>query len=775
MRYLLALLLFGCSAGPSPSSSRGAVSRVASAAPSSAASSGSTGLVWDAPGEAQKDSPPPPGCDPLPERALVLVPQLGLGETNFQLDHSPDGKLFAAAGIDGLVRVFDGATAQLRLELDGSEGHEGPAVFGPSSRWVAAAKDGKVVVWNLEAGAKKTLLDSGERVFEIALSPDGSLIATNHDKHLRTWTLEGKELATLPTGVERAVFSPDGKVLLSFERSVFVPKTVTAWDPTSGERLWSKTGSTGEAGGTAAWRRDGSEVAWIPKGDAVEVLDAKTGAPKRTLRASFDLEGVAWGQGDDRVRIVAWGRRGEVVIFDAASGRIVASHKNVRYHRVELSPDGRFVGIRRVNEGLSVIDLGRPGDLVDIPVPGDDLWQLAFHPSAKRVAVSPGSRARIPSVIDLADKRATRGELGVMDVVELALSADGRRLVTLQSDDKGWDLALRTFDAESGAARGTIEPPPAKKDEYVNVSHVLFSPSGEHLLATRMGRVDLFDGNGKHLRIAEAFPKFKTEMPAAFSKDGRRLAIAGGEKNTVRVYDPRAGLVKESEGGVGRIVSLAFSPSRKRLAVAATGKVNVIDPETGRSAGQLEGDFRRVEAMAWRDDDTLLLGNETGSIGRVVMGGKIELFEAHNARIRSLALSADGKWLATSAEDGSVKFWDAATMKLLRTFDVGGRAGTTVVWHPSAPVVFAARGSVFALRVDGAMAVLDLVKADRDVLGVSHSNAGLFSGDERAFAAIRFLPKDARANGDFVWHDAAPKHRRKALLGDLVKGCPVSR
>lgn len=105
----------------------------------------------------------------------------------------------------------------------------------------------------------------------------------------------------------------------------------------------------------------------------------------------------------------------------------------------------------------------------------------------------------------------------------------------------------------------------------MNLSHVLASPSGEHLLAMRMGRVNLFDGNGRHVRVAEAFPEFKTEMPGAFSRDGRRMALAGGDKNTVRVYDPNAGLVKESEGGVGRIVSLAFNPSRKRLAVAATG------------------------------------------------------------------------------------------------------------------------------------------------------------------------------------------------------------
>jgi WD40 repeat protein len=777
-RSLPALALLACSAS-APSSLPGGDARPpGSATGTGAPSATSAGLAWDAPGAEPADPAPPPGCAPLPDRSLVLAPQLGTGDAAFQADYSPDGRLFVTSGSDGTLRVFDGATAQLRLELAGSRGHEGPARFGPSSAWVAAAQGTRVLAWNLETGAQKTLLDAGERVFEIALSPDGAALVTNHDRHLRTWALEAdgaRELSTLPTGIERAVFSPDSRTVLTFERSVFVPKTVTLWDASSGQRLWSSTGTTGDAGGIAVWRPDGSEVAWIPKGDAVDVLDPKTGAVKRTLRAPFELESLGWGKGDEHVRVVVWGRHGEIAVLDAASGRVVASHKNVRFHAFVVSPDGRFVGIRRVNEGATLLDVGQPSALVDLPVPGDDLWQMAFHPREKRLAVTPGTRARIPSVIDLRDQRATRGELPVMDVVELALRADGSELFTLQADARGWDRGIRRFDAKTGAARGLIEPPAPKKDEYVNLSHVLASPSGEHLLAMRMGRVDLFDGQGRHVRVAEAFPRFKTEMPGAFSRDGRRMALAGGDKNTVRVYDPNAGLVKESEGGVGRIVSLAFNPTRKRLAVAATGKVAILDPETGRSSGLLEGDFRRVESMVWRDADTLFLGNETGSLGRVVVGGKVELFAAHDARVRSIALSADGKWLASSAEDGTVKIWDAAAMKLERAFDVGNRAGTSVVWHPTAPVVFAARGSVFALRVDGAMAVLDLVRSDPDVLGVAHSNAGLFSGDAKAFAAVRFLPSGARATGDFVWYDAAPQRRRPALFEELARGCPVSR
>lgn len=179
-----------------------------------------------------------------------------------------------------------------------------------------------------------------------------------------------------------------------------------------------------------ASRRSRDRLIPPEEGDAVEVLDPKTGTVKRSLRAPFELEGLGWGRGDEHVRVVVWGRHGEVAVLDAASGRVVASHKNVRFHAFVLSPDGRFMGLHRSTRAPPCSTSASRTRSSTSRSPATICGQMAFHPREKRLAVTPGTRARIPWVID-PNQRATRGELPVMNISRARAARQRRGLLHL--------------------------------------------------------------------------------------------------------------------------------------------------------------------------------------------------------------------------------------------------------------------------------------------------------------------------------------------------------
>lgn len=151
----------------------------------------------------------PLAARPCRNRSLVLAPQLGTGDAAFQADYSPDGRLFVTSGSDGTLRVFDGATAQLRLELAGSRGHGARRAWrklplGSRRRRARACSRG---TWR--RARRRRCSTRASASWNRAVAQNGAKLVTNHDRHLRTWALspDGAGALKLPTGIERAVLS----------------------------------------------------------------------------------------------------------------------------------------------------------------------------------------------------------------------------------------------------------------------------------------------------------------------------------------------------------------------------------------------------------------------------------------------------------------------------------------------------------------------------------------------------------------------------------------
>ena len=69
-----------------------------------------------------------------------------------------------------------------------------------------------------------------------------------------------------------------------------------------------------------------------------------------------------------------------------------------------------------------------------------------------------------------------------------------------------------------------------------------------------------------------------------------------------------------------------------------------------------------------RQDAGLRLSDKTVKLWEAATGKLLATFQGHEGSVYSVAWSPDGKTLASGSADKTVKLWEAATGKLLATF-----------------------------------------------------------------------------------------------------------
>jgi peptide/nickel transport system permease protein len=166
----------------------------------------------------------------------------------------PDGAGLLSAADDELVRLHDPSNgAVLREYRDHISGvyTVQPAADG-ASFW-SGGYDRKLRHWSLDGELLDVDESHGQAINDIALSPDGALLATAcDDRKIRLFRVgEGGEPATLEGHYKQTTavaFSADGASLFSGGRD----ETVRSWDPATGEPVAQSPESTGRVRGLVA-------------------------------------------------------------------------------------------------------------------------------------------------------------------------------------------------------------------------------------------------------------------------------------------------------------------------------------------------------------------------------------------------------------------------------------------------------------------------------------------------------------------------------------------
>lgn len=239
-------------------------------------------------------------------------------------------------------------------------------------------------------------------------------------------------------------------------------------------------------------------------------------------------------------------------------------------------------------------------------------------------------------------------------VTSIAHSADGSMIAT----GGGQSLQYRPgdvilWDAKSGAMIAALE------GHTSNVWSVAFSPDAKTLVSSGYdGKVIVWSVADK--KSTATLEKHKGWCRSvAFHPSGKQFATAG-EDGTAVVWNlegPQE--AKELKAHEAAIYQVAFSPDGNTLATASTDKtVKLWDWQSGKETAKLEGHEDAVWCVAFGGKHIA-----TGGADR-----KLRLFEpngkllatlpGHTDWISGVTFTPDGKTLATSSLDRSIRIWN---------------------------------------------------------------------------------------------------------------------
>lgn len=258
----------------------------------------------------------------------------------------------------------------------------------------------------------------------------------------------------------------------------------------------------------------------------------------------------------------------------------------------------------------------------------------------------------------------------------------------------GFDYSLVLWDPDTGTVRARL----VAHDGPLNDVAVV-ADEGLAVTASDDGTVGVADTRRGRM-VARLRGHEAKVVAVAAAADGRRVASAGWD-GTVRVWSlPGGSEVARFGDPSARYTGVAFVSSSRLAASDQNGGLTLWDLENGGTVWKLAGNGFPITRLLARGD-MLFTGAIDGTIRgwAAADGGELFRLEGQEKPVLSLALSADGQWLASGTAAGTVYLWQVAEQRGERVLRAEG--------GPAWSLAFGPEGRLFSGHADGAIRVWD--------------------------------------------------------------------
>ncbi len=537
----------------------------------------------------------------------------------YYVEFSPRGDLIVSAGKDGMVRLWSASRGRLIRAIKASPTEVNVAAFSPDGTTLATVDDdGKLKLWDLATGECQLEQFAHEGDAVIArFTPDGRRLVTGGRKDglIKIWDRAtgkmSREFRGSDSDLENAVFSPDGATLAcvglgSITLRRFEDASLIAMLPTGG------------AVQGVAFSHDGTKLATANEHDwLVELWDVARGRRLRAFQGHEDSVFSVMFSSDDRTLFSA-GDDLTIRRWDVETGTesgVFLGH-TARIWNLGLSPDGRTLASASQDGAVMLWDAVPRSEPALLPIAR--LASFAFAPDGQSLtAFEPGNpssltRWDVRSGSMLERKPLELSETGASWVV----SRDARLLAVADKDG-----SIEVWDLTTGQARGSLDLEPSREPAAFEFSH-----DSRFLEVVSMSRKGVWDlKSGRFIQI----PRSEWN-PDGFAASGE--LICDFSRDMLGAWDPVTGRT--------RIGPLKARGVFARVVISLDGRHVITSESSGRSIGIWSAEGLELERR--------IVGLQGG--------------------VGPMALSPDGKTLATVGVYDTVKLWDVAACEELVSF-----------------------------------------------------------------------------------------------------------
>jgi WD40 repeat protein len=373
----------------------------------------------------------------------------------------------------------------------------------------------------------------------------------------------------------------------------------------------------------------------------LRLWDATTGKELRELISHRDLTGLGFTyerrKSDDAIIVSR-------IFGTSPAGRDGKLKRNDRIVKVALGQEPLMEASGLTSEQL------------------DDRLKPASEGKTVRIEIEHPA-TNTPETIELVSEKFTAQVKHDSEVIRLAVSPDGARLASADTDGQIllWDV--RTGDIAGGLYTDN------------DILGIAFSPNNRWLATAFQNEKQLIFCKAWDLKPPKDIPPFDTAITAfAFGPDGT-VAIATKD-GLIRFWDVEKNveLSRVSFGEQVSVSQLSFSPNGSLLAGSSSSQIKVFDMQRLSQPPVLMQNIGYHLQFAFHPTGRYLATAGSDGVVQVwdVSTGKaVRTLKGHAGAVCTVAFLSDNVTLATGAEDHSVRLWNLqrTPKNIYHTFD----------------------------------------------------------------------------------------------------------